>query len=380
MIHTEYAVRTLQAVAMTVGLALFLWSTGLPTLFHYVEAASISNASDTLSNSAPSAGSVHTIGFTTPNGLSISQTIVVSFPSSPGGGFDLTQLDADDISMTVGGVATNTAASPGAGTWGVATGTPTAQDIQFTTPTDVGVASSTAIVLTIGDELNTTILNPSATTSYEIDIGGSMQDSGSVRVAIIEEVTVSASIDTSLQFTISGVDADATVNGSPTTTSATTTNTTLPFGTVQADVSETLAQRLNVTTNAANGYTVTVEQTGDLQSSTGATIDGFIDGAYTTVPTAWQGPGEDIGDDTTWGHWGLTSTDGTTTRASEFGSDEWVSGSTTPIVIMGHDGSSDGVTDGIGSTTVGYQLQISGLQEAGDDYSTTLRYIATPTF
>ncbi len=40
----------------------------------------------------------------------------------------------------------------------------------------------------------------------------------------------------------------------------------------------------------------------------------------------------------------------------------------------------DGVTDDIGAAQVGYQIQITALQEAGDDYSTTLTYIATPTF
>jgi hypothetical protein len=29
---------------------------------------------------------------------------------------------------------------------------------------------------------------------------------------------------------------------------------------------------------------------------------------------------------------------------------------------------------------IGYQAQITALQEAGDDYSTTLTYVATPTF
>ena len=47
---------------------------------------------------------------------------------------------------------------------------------------------------------------------------------------------------------------------------------------------------------------------------------------------------------------------------------------------MYHDGPADGVTEDIGRVTVGYQIQITALQEAGDDYNTTLTYIATPTF
>ena len=47
---------------------------------------------------------------------------------------------------------------------------------------------------------------------------------------------------------------------------------------------------------------------------------------------------------------------------------------------MAHSGPSDGTTLGVGRATIGYQAQITALQEAGDDYSTTLTYIATPTF
>jgi hypothetical protein len=380
MIHTARTVRTLQAVAMTVGIALFLWSTGLPTLFRFAEAASITDASDTLENSAPSQGSNHTIAFETPSGLAIGETIRLTFP----GTFTLGLLDEDDVDILINGLSSSTAAAAGAGVWGVATTTTT---ITFTTPTNMGVASDTPITIRIGTNAvdfgtgATRITNPSATTSYPITIDGTMQDSGEVRVAIVDEVTVSASVNTSLTFTVSGVASGSSVNGSPTTTATGTTPTTLPFETLDTNgTSKTLAHDLAVTTNATNGYTVTVEQTGDLQSTTGATIDGFIDGAYTTTPSLWQAPGRLIADPDTYGHWGLTSTDGTTTRSAEFSANTWVSGSTTPIVVMGHDGPSDGSTAGIGAARIGYQIQITPMQEAGDDYTTQLRYIVTPTF
>jgi hypothetical protein len=139
-----------------------------------------------------------------------------------------------------------------------------------------------------------------------------------------------------------------------------------------------MAQRLNVTTNARNGFVVTVEQDQNLLSSTGADIDGFIDGAYTNTPAAWAAPTNSIANENTWGHWGLTSDDDINT--SEFGSALFVAASTTPRQIFSHAGPSDGVTNDIGSTTIGYQIQISPLQEAGDDYTTVLTYIATPTF
>lgn len=379
MIHTARTVRTLQAVAMTVGVALLLWSTGLPSFFLKAEAASITSASDTLSSSAPSLPSNHTIAFTTPNGMASGETIELTFD----GWFVLGAIGEDDVDILVNGVSTSTAAAAAPGVWGVSTTTST---ITFTSPTSNGVASATPIVIRIGTNAvdfgtgAVQIVNPATTTSYTIDIGGTMPDSGQVRVAIVDEVVVSATVDASLTFTVSGVVSGQTVNGSATTTVANSTATTLPFGTLPVGGSVTLAHDLSVATNASNGYSVTVEQSGDLQTPTGSTIDGFIDGAYTTTPTAWQGPSAQIANPDTYGHWGLTSEDGTTTRTAEFTSDTWVSGSTTPIVIMGHTGPADGVDPGVGLARIGYQVGISALQEAGSDYSTTLRYIATPTF
>ena len=379
MIHTAKSVRTLQAVAMTVGIALFLWSTGLPTLFRFAEASSITSASDTLSNSAPSASANHTFAFQVESIMAAGQTITLTFPVQ----FTIPSLWLEDFDLTASGTEQTIASSNGVNIWGVST---SSQTITFTSPSNVGQASDTPFVIEIGNHAaaggsgDTQIVNPAATTSYAINIGGTMPDSGELRVAIVDQVVVSASVDTSLTFAVTGVNASSTVNGSATTTVATSTATTLPFGTLPIGTSRTLAHDLAVTTNAAVGYTVTVEQTGALQSTTGATINGFIDGSNTNTPTAWVGPSAAIANPDTYGHWGLTSEDGTTTRSSQFTSNTWVSGSTTPIVIMGHTGPADGITQGVGAARIGYQVQISALQEAGDDYTTTLRYIVTPTF
>jgi hypothetical protein len=382
MIHTAKTVGILQAVAMTVGVALFLWSTGLPTLFRFAEAASIADASDTLSSSAPSLPSNHTIAFETPNGMAAGQTIRITFPVE----FTVPALGVEDFDITASGTEQTVSSSNGSGVWGVST---SSQQITFTSPSNVSQASSTVFIIEIGNHASangtgdTQIVNPtSTTTSYAIDIDGTMPDAGQVRVAIVDQVVVSASIDTSLTFTVSGVASGQTVNGSPTTTSTTTTSATLPFGTLAIGPSRVLAHDLAVTTNASQGYTVTVVQTGPLQSTTGATIDGFINGSDTNTPTAWQGPSGLIADPDTYGHWAITSDDATTTRApsEEFNSNEWVAPSTTPIVVMGHTGPSDGTTSGSGLARVGYQAAITALQEAGDDYTTTLRYVVTPVF
>jgi hypothetical protein len=142
---------------------------------------------------------------------------------------------------------------------------------------------------------------------------------------------------------------------------------------------KTLGQALTVTTNARNGFVVTVQQNQNLLSSTGADIDGFKDGAYNNTPTAWTAPTNSITDENSWGHWGLTSEDADL-NSDEFGSALFVAASTTARQVFSHTGPADGTTVDKGATKVAYQIQITPLQEAGNDYSTVLTYIATPTF
>jgi hypothetical protein len=175
MTHTARTVRTLQAVAMTVGLAILLWSTGLPTFFRQAEAASITNASDTLSNSAPSLTSNHTIAFELPNGMLANANFTVTFASQ----FDTSAVTLTDVDLSVNTVNQTLAGANGAGTWAV-TGLGT-DAITFQAPTDGGTASSSDMVIKIGSNATggtIRIVNPSATTSYPITIAGTIQDAG----------------------------------------------------------------------------------------------------------------------------------------------------------------------------------------------------------
>jgi hypothetical protein len=372
-------VRALEGIATLLAIALVLWVTGTH-MFMKAEAANLTYIKDTLSNSAPSETSNHTIEFLSPTGVAAAQTIVITFPN----GFNIgtSSVNFTDIDLAVAGVDQTLAAAAAPGVWGVST---SSQNLIFTS-NDSTVASNATVTIEIGTNatFGTTgdaqITNPSATTSYEFTATAGPSDSGQFRVALVDDVLVTANVDTTLTFTVTGVANNQAVNTSPTTTFATTTSDTLPFGTLVPNVSKTLAQDLAVATNARNGFVVTVEQSQQLLSSTGADIDGFVNGNWTTTPTAWSAPTNNIASEATWGHWGLTSEDFVTGRASEFSADTWVAASTTPIVIMGHTGPSDGTTAGQGYSRIGYQAQITALQEAGDDYNTTLTYIATPTF
>jgi hypothetical protein len=351
-------------------------------MFMKAEAANLTYIKDTLSNSAPSETSNHTIEFLSPTGVPAGGTITVTIPT----GFTGTSsINEDDVDLEVSGTdRTVVDGAPGAGEWGF-----TWSGNTFTLDADAAqsIASNATVTIKIGTNADAggsgvaQLTNPSATTSYEFTATAGTADSGQFRVAIVDDVLVTANVDTTLVFTITGVANGQVVNGAVATpTATTTTSDTLPFGTLAPNVSKTLAQDLSVQTNARNGFIVTVEQSQQLQSSTGADIDGFVNGSWTTTPTAWSAPTNNIANENTWGHWGLTSEDFVTGRSSEFSANTWVAASTTPIIIMGHTGPSDGTTAGQGLTRIGYQAQITALQEAGDDYNTTLTYIATPTF
>jgi hypothetical protein len=371
MFKTEKTVLMLKTIATIAGIAIILWSLGLPSL-RFADAANVTDVSDTLSDSAPSASANHTLSFVTPSGVANGENIVVTFPA----GFTLTGVAEEDIDLIVNGSNVTNA------NWSVVTG---ASDITLTIGTG-SIAAGATTTLRIGlhatteGSPNSQIVNPAAEGSFEIGIVAGTVDTGWTRVVILSDVLVTAAVDTIFTFTLAGLPAASSVNGA--TTTGSTSSTTIPFGTLQSGVATTSAQNLSVTTNAANGYVVTVQLDQPLQSSTGADIDGFSQGTYINTPVTWIPPSSILGSENTYGHWGITSDDATTTRSApdEFNANEWASASTSPRVVMSHTGPANGTVTGEGTTKVGYKVQIGSLQEAGDDYEATLTYVATPTF
>ena len=371
-----------RAVTIIVLLAIVMWSFGFPTWIPFTEAASLTSVSDTLSDSAPSVASNHTIVFTSPTGIVNGETVTITF--SADWNLSTSSVDFNDID-----VATDTDATLDAGCTGGDIGAAIAgQVLTLTFCSGTGSHLNAGATTTVKIGTNTSvggvgthqITNPGNTGPYSIDLAGTQTDSGSTLVAIIDNVVVTASVDTTFTFTVSGVSSGSTVNSSPTTTADNTTATTLPFGTLAAGISKTLAQDLQVTTNATNGFIVTVEQDQNLTSSTGADIDSFANDGASSTPAAWEGPVGYVGQENTYGHMGLTTED-TTVSGTAIGSDQWVGDFVgTPREVFYNNGPSDGATAGQGSTRVGYQVEITSLQEAGSDYTATLTYVATPTF
>lgn len=371
----------LQATAATLGLAMLLWSFGLPSL-RFAEAANVTSFSDTLSDSTPSVAANHTIQFVTPTGLSAGEIISLTFPTGFTG---IGSLVAADLDLAVNAVDEDLIDGAASGAnWNV---NAAGQVIDIESGTDT-IAPGATVTIEIGTNAWFTasgtnqITSPATSTSYEIGLTVGAGDTGKTRIAIIDSVTVTASVDTLFTFTVNGVSGGTLVNTAD-TTGGDTTATAIPFGVLDADTASTAAQNIEVSTNAANGFVVTVEVDHQLLSANGADIDGFRNGDYDTTPVAWESPGATPGQENEYGHWGISSNDTTLTGGLTnlySGGDNFVSASTTPVEVFRHDGPADGTVAGEGNTEVIYKVETTALQEAAEDYTATLTYVATPVF
>ncbi len=383
MSRTNTTFGLLQAIAAIAAFAILLWSIGLPSL-RFAEAASVTSLSDTLSDSAPSVGSNHTLTFVTPTGIANGSTITISLANGP---FLLGSTTFADVDVIDGSTNLSVAASCAAtDEIGFATST-NLITLTFCSGDGASIDPAGTTTIKIGKHANfgvtgTRQLRNPTVGSYEIDITAGASDTGSTRVAIIAPVVVTAAVDTSFTFTVAGLPGGTDVNSLITTGSSTAT--AIPFGQLVADTASSAGQRLSVSTNASYGFAVTVQVDQQLTSSSGADIDGFIDGAYTSTPVSWAPPSPSISNENTWGHWGITSNDATFGLLDPFNAsstgDRFVSASTTPVQVFRHGGPADGTTQNIGRADVAYQVEITALQEAGNDYTATLTYVATPVF
>ena len=366
-----------------------MWSLGLPGWLHTAEAAALTNVSDTLSDSGPGNASNHTIAFTSATPVTDDDsTLTLTFDAL----FDLSSIVFTDIDLSDDGADLTIATDCSGAQPVAASSSGQVVTFQFCNGDGASIAASSSVVIEIGTNATSgasgvnQITNPATTTSYAITIGGTLGDTGTARVAIVDQVNVSASVDTTLTFTIAGVGSGQTVNDEPVATVDTTTATSVAFGTVSpgTTTAEFLAQELAVSTNAPGGFTVTVSADQTLTSASSDTIDTFIDGAGTGSSSAWTSPAGTFGSANTYGHWGITSDDddvGSTTM--DYGSGvanyhgNFVNN---PLPVMYNNGPSNGQGIGVGTTTVGYKIEITSLQEAGSDYTSTLTYVATPIF
>jgi len=224
-------------------------------------AAALTDKSDTLSSLKDSTVSNHTILFTTPTGVAAGETITLTLTS-----FSATStLDFEDLDLSIeasggdgvcdtGDTEKTLAASASGATWGAERTSATV--ITFTSGTDtIAAGAEVCVEVGTGAEEGATgveqITNPTAG-SYTLDIGGTMTDSGSVAISILsdDQVSVSATVDESLTFTIS----DNSIGFGTLSAS----DDFFATGDTNGSATEVEAHTLVVGTNATNGYTMTL--------------------------------------------------------------------------------------------------------------------------
>ena len=253
----------------------------------------------------------HTLAFTTataiPNGA-----IRILIPSGTNGvndgipnhdGFDFNSIVAGDLTAPTGGGVTSwesPTATVSGGTFCSAGNH--CFEARYNGTNNVNAS----LTFTIGDGGATDLINPVAATghaagtadTYTVTVQhlGSrtsdypVLDSTTIKIAVIESVRVTATVDPSITFTVAGEAASGSRCG--VTTDVTTTATTVPFGAVTLAAFNDAAQKLSAVTNALGGYAVTVISDDQLS----------IGGDHTTEIENTDCDGEDC-TDTTSGDW-----------------------------------------------------------------------------
>lgn len=267
-------------------------------------------------------------------------------------------------------------------------------------PVDIGTSIGIGRDLSTGSQL----INPSSSVSRpyssegvadvynffvrHLDSTGAVidADTASGRIAVVESVRVTATVDPTITFTIdnSGVGSGQTRCGNVLGASANnTTATTVAFGSLSiGSTGNNLAQRLSATTNATNGYAVTVYESGYLSNiSTGTTIpDTNCDNptyiCSVTTAARWHSDVAESGFGYSIQNINATTvpfqynTSGTTFTAKPFGigfvnAQNIMSNASTPTAVE--------------SIYMCYRIVANTLQAAGN-YETKVVYTATATF
>lgn len=392
-------------IALVLAVAILAWSVALPTFFkvqgqeHDTVSPAPVGLEVVLSDATPGFTATHTINFdiseyaTTTDGI---DSIVVTYEDAEGLADSFDATGATLVEATGTGGAKLGALTPGAQSFEITvTGTLAAND-DFSIVVS-GIVnpnhSFTEEVVGAGG-VNDKIDAASHVVNVDMQDGGGVSVASSdTRVTIISAVTMTAAVDTIFTFSVAGLNEGFSINGR--TTTGTSSPTSFDFGTVVHETEYFLGHELRVQTNASNGFVVTIQETQELTSSTGEMIHRFQNtvagGTGQATPIEWAAPSASLDDYHTYGHYGLTTSDAElATTTGETGVDDQFTVPANggfvgdfqlePRAIFGHTGPTLDSYEHAGYAHVGIALQISSLQPAGDDYTNTLTYVATPTF
>jgi hypothetical protein len=345
---------------------------------------------------------MHTIQFTNTTAIPSGGKIVITFPGS---GVNTASPSASTFSF-------NSLASSQIKTNNASTCTFTITAPSITCTTNATINAGTVVTFLIGCTAASgascttqapTLINPTKSaaagtadiwkvTIATQDNSSNPLDSTSASIGTNESVQISATVDPSLTFSLSGINGNTAVNTGnttgctnteTTTTGLTTTANSVDLGSLNGSNINIAAQLLSINTNAQNGYVLTATSSGHLiNASTGYWL------RDTTTPTVmntgntggYTGPFFGIhpcGLDVSSGTWATGATGGgagakyawPTTSAGSISN--LASASTGPV--------GNSILAGNGLVTIEYAATVNVSVPAGT-YQSVITYVVTPTF
>lgn len=355
------------------------------------KAAASTLVSDTLTDSRPASYPNHDIKFKMDAATTIAntETLSITFTGFTTGATSIA-VGNWQILHDADGTGSYTGLTGGGTDYTVTTSPGTADDdpvviFTFTSAgaTAIGTDKYMEIILTNASDK---LPNPVAGVKT-ITIGGNFGDTGTMKVAIIAGVTVSATIAETLTASVNSVtDTNCTMTADG-GSKITSTATTVPFSTINSGTFYNICQDLRVGTNASGGYSVKVY---DTQLLTNASLDtiakGDCDGGGSacsdTVAAAWSGTsnagfGYCMDDQATYG-------DGAETADAGWGTNQCGAGTQNFKTIGTDTANSQNIMSSDAAVAddrayIGYRLNVGAAQPAGT-YTTTIVYVATPVF
>ena len=199
------------------------------------------------------------------------------------------------------------------------------------------------------------------------DCATSPVDNASVLFILTNGSTLSLTVDDTLSFTVNAVAAGQACDGVASTTAASTA-TTIPFGTVTAAANGVVCQDLQAATNATNGFTIYARYTAKPTNALAQTIADWT--GTNAAPTAFSAPGTEA--------YGYTTNDASlgTGTANRFTNPAqgWAAMTTSNAEIAYE-------AAGVTATTyrIGHQVGVSLTTRPGT-YTTTIIYTCTPIY
>ncbi len=331
--------------------------------FSYINAASLTNLSDTLSTESASTVSTHTISFITPTGVGSGDTIILTFSSSATAPSINASLTFTDVDVLDDGVDLTLASTPSGATAGVVRTSATV--ITFTNGTSA-ISAGSIVTFKIGTNATNQstgvfgITNGTVGTMY-VAITGTFGDTGVMSVPILSSsaVSVSATVNETLSFSLS--DSDIFFGKLSSSFACFAQGSDPGSSSACPTTSEAEALSISAQTNSPTGYTITVE---------GATLTSGLN-TITALPanTNSSAGSEQFG-------MRLVHSGGSGSVTAPYSASgyAYTASSGSPVQVASV--SSETTTD---TYSVRYIANIASNTEAGS-YSTTQTFVATANF